>query len=442
VTCCSAALPRELSPFELDRELTRVVPRARAAYRALRTGSEVTLTVPEVLRDPETLDRLAADKSDPIAPPVLRYLYWLELMRLALPREGERVRRYRGAHHALDKPLSGHFTWRELLGHALRDAARRPALLDVLCERGDALRDAGSRLFELRAELPSFWGRSRAELELPHPDIPEQARRLLRDTTDAFGSLELRDLAAVLNAGLAHAAADGWPRQLSLRSLNELLGNADWLSGLRLDVGQFPAPLSAASFLRGLLRLGSAWTEALAPAAQPFSIAHDPFGLSRATHGALFALVPLAPSFLKRQLGLGKERAVGHARALTQSWLIYARLLALRVLLAEPALAGPSALREAFSEHGASAFGFEPPPEAAGLFCRPRLGDAQRLAGVLLAANLADQLADEHDEDWFRNPRAIEQLRAEARMPPAVTCSTESLEAGVGALKQTLLLQL
>lgn len=433
---------RELSPFELDRELARVVPRARAAYRALRAGREVTLTVPEVLRDPETLDRLATDTSDPIAAPLVRYLYWLELMQRALPREGERVRRYRSDRHPLDKPLAGHFTWRELLGHALRDKARRPALVEVLCERGDSLRDAGSRLFELRAELPSFAGRSRAQLELPNPDIAEQARRFLSDSADALGSLELHGMADVLEHGMAHDAADGWPRQLSLRNLNELVGSPDWLSGLRLEPGAFPAPLSAASFVRGLLRLGAAWNDALAPTQQPYAVAHDPFGLARATHGALFALVPLTPVFLKRQLGLGKERAVGHARALSRSALLFARLLALRVLLGEPALAGPNALREAFSEHGTNAFGFEPPPDGAGVLCRPRLGDAQRLAGLFLAAARATELADEHDEDWFRNPRAIEQLRAEARVPPLTTCTSERVAIGARCLKATLVDQL
>lgn len=431
-------MPRELSPFELDRELARVVPRARAAYRALRTGREVTLTVPEVLKDPETLDRLANDKGDPIAAPLVRHLYWLQLMRRALPLEGERVRRYRAERHALDKPLSGHFTWRELLGHALRDSARRPALLEELFERGDALRDAGSRLLELRAELPSFAGRTRADLELPHPEIAQHARRFLSDSADAYGSLELRDLARVLDRSLAHAAADGWPRQISLRSLNELLGSSDWLSGLRLNVGDFPAPLSAASFVRSLLRLGASWNDALAPAGQPFALAHDALGLMRARHGALFAGMPRANSFLRRQLGLSKEHALGHARALSQSALIFARLLSLRVLLAEPALAGPGALREAFSEHASNALGFEPPPNAVGLFCRPRLGDAQRLAGLFLAAALSEQLAAEHDEDWFRNPRAIEQLRAETRVAPATTCTTESLEAGARSLKQAL----
>ena len=424
----------DFAPFELDRELARVVPRARAAYRALCSGRHVTLTVPDVLNDPETLDRLVSDQSDPIAAPLVRFLYWLELMQRSLPSVGQRVERYRAEHHPLDKPLSGHFTWRELLGHALRDRGRRPALLDVLLERGDVLRDAGTRLFEVRAELASFGGRSRAALELPHPEIAAQARSFLQGSADALSSLELGSLADVLERGLAPEAADGWPRQLSLRSLHDLLGSRDWLSGLRLDLGQLPAPLSAASFVRGLLRLGAAWSDALAPTEQPFCIARDAFGLSRATAGALLAGLTMSPAFLKRQLGLSKERTITHARALATSALLFARQLSLRVLQDAPSLAGPAALGDAFSEHATSALGFEVPARAAGLLFRPRPGDAQRLAGVFLAASRSQQLAEEHDEDWYRNPRALEELRSDAHQAPSTTCTTEALEAGARAL--------
>jgi hypothetical protein len=423
-------MPRELSPFELDRELRKVAPRARAVHRALATGRDVTLSVPEVLADPETLERLASDKSDPIAPALVRHLYWLSLMQRSLPTAGERVRRYRIERHALDAPLSGHFTWRELLGHALRDAPRRPALLDVLFERGGALRDSVVRAAELRAQTARFCGKSRPELELPNPDIAEQARAFLLASSDACQSLGARALSDVLELGLAPGAADGWPRQLSLRSLHELIGNAAWLSGLRLELGQLPAPISAASFVRGLLRLGAAWYEALAPSEQPYAIAHDPFGLGRAEHGAILAGLTSSDAFARRQLGLGRERALGHVRALARSALLFARQLAFRVLQAEPILQGSGALAEAFSEYGALAFGFELPPHGAGLLFRPRLGDAQKLAGVWLAAGRADSLLEEHDEDWYRNPRAIEQLRAEARLSPATTASSEALQHG------------
>ncbi|HEY6080667.1 MAG TPA: hypothetical protein VIW29_17755 [Polyangiaceae bacterium] len=431
-------MPRELSPFELDREVARVVPRARAAYRALRGGREVTLSLPDVLSDPETIERVASDKSDPIAPPLVRWLYWLALMQRALPLEGARLRRYQGDRHALDTPLSGHFSWRELLGHALRDASRRPRLLSVLLERGDSLRDALSRLYELRAELPSFAGRSRAELELPHPGVVGLAHGFLAHSADAFGSLPVRTLSDVLELGLAHGADDGWPRQLSLRSLHELLGSGDWLSGLRIELGALPATLSPASFARGMLRLGAAWSDALAPASQPFVVAHDAFGLARATHGSLLAGLLTSPVFLKRGLGLGSERALAHARALAQSALLFARQLALRVLLDPPALEGPGALTEACLEHGTRALGFELTPAAAGLFFRPRLGDAQRLCGAFLAEARAQALREEYDEDWFRNPRAIEQLRAEARLVPTERAAFAELEAGSALLGRAL----
>src|SRR5258706_10617942 len=107
-------MARDLSPFELDRELGRVAPRARHAYRTLRSGGEVTLRVPDALVDPETLERLASDASDPIAAPLLRWLYWLELMPRAPPPEGDRVRRYPIHRHPPRKPLSGPFSWRQL----------------------------------------------------------------------------------------------------------------------------------------------------------------------------------------------------------------------------------------------------------------------------------------------------------------------------------------
>jgi hypothetical protein len=267
-------VPRELSPFELDRELARAAPRASAAYRALRVGREVTLTLPDALTDPETIERIASDTTDPIAPSLLRWLYWLQLMQRGLALEGARVHRYRVQRHALDKPVSGNFTWRELLGQALRDRARRPELLDVLLARGAELRDAGTRLHELRAELPSFGAgaaqRSRDELELPCVDIAACARSFLVQSADAQQSLEAGSLSELLELGLAHAADDGWPRQLSLHSLHDLLGERDWLSGLRLQPGELPAPLSAASFARGLLRLGAAWSEALASPTRPW----------------------------------------------------------------------------------------------------------------------------------------------------------------------------
>ena len=110
----------------------------------------------------------------------------------------------------------------------------------------------------------------------------------------------------------------------------------------------------------------------------------------------------------------------------------------LRVLQGPAALQGPDSLRETFLEQATQALGFEPPPEAAGLLFRPRLGDGQRFAGLLLAAAELEELADDPDEDWFRNPRAVDQLRSEARQVPDVTCDARVLERGARALRASL----
>ena len=70
---------------------------------------------------------------------------------------------------------------------------------------------------------------------------------------------------------------------------------------------------------------------------------------------------------------------------------------------------------------------------------RIHVDDGSRFAGVLLAAGQHAQWRDEHDEDWFRNPRAADQLRSEAELSPEITCSTADLEAGTRALRDALL---
>jgi hypothetical protein len=67
------------------------------------------------------------------------------------------------------------------------------------------------------------------------------------------------------------------------------------------------------------------------------------------------------------------------------------------------------------------------------------LDDGQRFAGLLLAPLRARELTESHDEDWFRNPRGVDQLRSEAALPPQCEVSPEELRAGAAALHRTLL---
>jgi hypothetical protein len=127
-----------------------------------------------------------------------------------------------------------------------------------------------------------------------------------------------------------------------------------------------------------------------------------------------------------------------HVRALGRAALIDARLAALRVTLRAPALAGRHAMREAYEAGSHRAVGVALPRGAAGALVRLHPDDAQRFAGLLLAATQAASLRDVHDEDWYRNPRAVEELRDRARLSPEPRTDEELLDRGARELAATL----
>jgi hypothetical protein len=57
--------------------------------------------------------------------------------------------------------------------------------------------------------------------------------------------------------------------------------------------------------------------------------------------------------------------------------------------------------------------------------------DAQRFAGWATARERFALLEEAHDEDWYRNPRAIDQLRSEAELSPRTELPTEELRSGL-----------
>jgi hypothetical protein len=431
-------MPRELSLLELDRELGRSVREVRRAVRALHEGdSRAELELPPVLMDPETLERVRASANDALSPAILRWLQWLHALVATLPSERALLREYRVSEHALDRPLAGSFNLRQLLGHALRDRERRPALFALLAERGGSLRDAHARALDSAAQLESS-AALRAVLELPCRELEQHAASFLSSTADAYASLSITDLSELIETGLAHGAADGWPRRLELRSLSELLGHASWLDGLRLEPGSMPAPIAPASFMRGFLRLGAAWVDGLTAARVPYALHAEPLGLPRRSYGALFGLLALERAFLTRQLGLGRERARAYARALSASALVFVRQRALELVLRSAALRGRAAYEQAFVEQWQRAFGFELEPRFAGVLLRFRLDAGQRFAGPLLAHEMFEQLVQRHDDDWFRNPRAVEELRAQASLPARASCEPERLDTGARELLRRL----
>jgi hypothetical protein len=181
--------------------------------------------------------------------------------------------------------------------------------------------------------------------------------------------------------------------------------------------------------MRALARVGAGFVDACAPRDQPFSVAHDPYGLERRRMGALLATLPMNRCFLERRLGASRELAQSGARAAARTLLIESRLAALRVLLGQAALSGQKALADCFGELVFRSLAIELPGSVAGAFVRLHSDDAQRFAGLLLGFQHAEALTTSHDVDWFRNPRAIDQLRSEAAMPPSFEVDPQRLDA-------------
>jgi hypothetical protein len=167
-------------------------------------------------------------------------------------------------------------------------------------------------------------------------------------------------------------------------------------------------------------------------------VAHDPYGLRRHEAAALFSQLLLSPRFLSRHLEVSSRVMADVQRQLGQIWLLELARAAFRVQLRPQALAGERPFREAYRELAHRDLGLSLPPNVAGALFRLRSEDEQRLTGQLLAARRERELVEAHDEDWFRNPRAIEQLRAEANRPPDIRIEPETLDAALTCTVQRL----
>jgi hypothetical protein len=432
--------PHALDLLALDTRLRQLARRWRNFRRRLRDGDaadeEPFAGSGELARRSLFLALGELERAgDPIAGRFRRWVYRLAEQRI---NQGvlvmlERARRVDKI--AVDEPQRELFTRRELLQRALLEPERRSAWLGAAIEQAAPVSDLYVELWQRRQEVARGMGlEAPDDVELPRADLDAVAGRWLAESAEAFGELRVRGAAAVIGSALGSDGADAWPTRIDARSMSELWTETKLLEGLDLEPGRWPEVLGTASWLRALARLGAAFVDAAAPAHQPFCIAHDPYGLRRRTLGALFALVALSPPFLQRRLGLGRDRARTQARVVARVLLLESRALALRVRLRKPALAGKSRLFSAFEEHSLQCLGEPLPPRAAGSLFRLHVDDGQRFAGLLLAAELVDTLTRSHDEDWFRNPRAAEELRADADRPPEVSIELGSLERASAVL--------
>lgn len=439
----SDAEPPFVEPFVIDRELRRTAKRWRSFRRRLRAGEGFDLDPFDTSRPAlgkSTFQALLEIPGDPVAPRVARWVYRLAEQRInrnwlvAIARKRSEV------------PVEeGHETSHaELVRRALAEPVRRREWLERALVRSEPIHALVVGLWERRSAIadqviPASTPRALGYDSAPSENLAGLADAWLQATEPLLPALGSgRAPEWWLSHALGERVDAGWPAHLNPDSVSDLFRDTRLLEALDLDPGPLPRALAPASFMRALARLGAAFLVASAPGDQPFSIAYDAYGLERYRHGALLGSLPLNPKFVMRRLRATRELARRAIRSAAATLLIESRLAALRVLLGEAALGGRKALRDAYTEGIHRCLGVELPGDAAGVIVKLRLDDPQRFSGLLLAFEFAGQLRDAHDDDWFRNPRAIDQLRSEAAMPPETRVERVRLETAVSLAASTL----
>jgi hypothetical protein len=425
-------------PLRVDRQLSSIARSLRSFRAALREGrgDEHAFELVGQQASRELIETLADATRDPLAPPLLRAAHRLHEAHVLAELEHQHSAAVRLERHAVDEPERGRFTLATLRANALADTTgRRGGFLRVLSDRASHASDLVLRRAERHAELRASLARFvPADIDLPGRDVLEAAPAVLAGTADAFRALGPRTLAEVIELGLGRDSRASWPARLTPRSIADFFVEGSWLAHLTPEPFAVPPALGASSFLRALYGFGVSLRSALAASKQPFVLARDPYGLERATLGSLFALLPTKESFARRHLGVALTGMSDHRRSLARVLLVELRAAALRVSLRAPALCGGSTLLRAYSELGDQALGVELHPSLLGVIFTPRSGDAQRFAAMLTAAALDHRLTEAHDDDWFRNPRAVEELREAARAPAPIVAEKEDLERGAALL--------
>jgi hypothetical protein len=432
---------RELDAALLDRDLRRVARDWRRWRRRLSSN--------EPNDDPFDLFPFVSSTTwamvgelpdyDPLRAPLRRWLYRLldDKANRASIAECSRTRYVDTT--PLDQPERGEFSLARLIALALAEPERRSTWTKIWLDCAAQHAGAVQRLWERRQEVAR-----RLDFETPDaivspcPEIEPLAVSFLDRTRDLFDEWRRDNLADLVHVSLGIEASAGWPRALAPRTLADFFRETRLLEGLELDPGELPEAIAPASFVRALARLGAAFADAAASRTHPFTIAHDPYGLRRRTLGAVFASLGASRLFLKKKLDLGSDRARDHERAMARVVLIEARAAALRVVLRQAALEGVRAFGERFEFETERVFGAPLHKSLAGAIFRIHEDDPQRFAGIMLAASEVEVLIDAHDDDWWRNPRAADQLRSEAGLPPAIITTKAVVEAGIEDFKKTI----
>ncbi len=431
----------------LDREVARGVTmlaqwRAALVLEPASCADEEPLQAVRRVTGKSTWDALGSldvpEASRPLVEALRRWVYFLLQARVGRVEEAawalaaaDPVATLQG-----DNPLrvSWRDAWRGVAGATTPSAAR--PWLDAAAEIAPGLSAIAARRAARRVEVARRMG-----LDGPAAPLVGAAPADLRAAaagflakTDELWAATLGELpgaqegaAAVIPAVVARDAGDGWPARLTARWLRDVLGAA--FVGPPVEIPALPKVLGAASFARALQAFAFAVRSTPPSASAPFALVREPAFVAAHRLSFVVGSLPADAVFQTRVLGVGRRTASAQARVLARSALFEARLLAIRWLLGDDAAPAP---RDLFDELTARTFGRSLDPRLRGAWPAARDDEVARWLALLEAPALRDGLRDRFDVDWFRNPRAWQELRAVsfAREP----VREDAVRDGAGAL--------
>ncbi len=350
----------------------------------------------------------------PLRRPMQRWAYRLTDSRVNATIQRQIAQFWRGEPISIDFPQRISTTRSELITQVLSNSRGRSQWLSALQNQLGAAAEVTSELWQRKEELAKRAGfQGVISVIDPVPDMHTLCDEWL--TLSAAISVELlpREFDQLLEVALANPANQGWPARISGQSVAGLLGGTAWFRHVTVREPDWPRLIGPTSFMRALHRLGQELARARAPADYPFVIAHDPWHLAEHRLGSLLASLVLNDDWQLRVLRLRKDHARAQAHMLMRSVLQASRGLCLRLRLRIAAIQSSDVLRSAFAEHTVGIFGFELPEQFAGQLPRIDPDDAQRLLGLWLGLSDHARLIQIFDEDWYRNPRAVETVLGE-----------------------------
>jgi hypothetical protein len=375
---------------------------------------------------------------DPLREPLQRWVHYLLEQRVnhwwythtAHLRYVERV--------VVEEPTRSETRVSDIVRSLLTDA-RRPLFCRALNQAAPKLAAATSTLWQRQAEVARKLGLAEPDsLASPLPGIETLAERVLTETDDMAAQFLMPDPGAWLSQVMASPSCVELPGHLNERNIAGWFRESRMLEAVDLKTWPLPAALSAASYMRVLYELGFELRGALSDRRQPFVIAHDPYRLEQHAAGWCFSTLFVTPEFLSRNLQVARTEVRDVVRTMATILLFDLRARALGVVLQQAAFRGSKQLTETQQAFGSRVFGAPFGIHTAGVLPRLRADAGARLVGACLGQQQALELKQGHNEDWYRNPRAIDQLRSLAARSPEFRADPARVDASLQTLLQQL----